>query len=255
MARRLELRFSDYYCLHHGVFVVAATFDAATNTAQNNGIGTLTQAHVGGATLSHAIFWIFSVSGSVISSVTYGGSAMTLVGTVATDAAGDFLACYVLKNPLGGSRSAVCTYSGNTFSEGGVVTVANGDGTVNIRAGSYSSQVGTGTAPSLSVTSANGDLVIDCVAQLPTTGTPSYSGSGQTQQGGTNIFGTAEATFSTEAATGTPTVMSETLVIGATWAHIAISIPAAGAATRGLFRQTPMNGLGVGGSFFSNPTG
>lgn len=39
-----------------------------------------------------------------------------------------------------------------------------------------------------------------------------------------------------------------------TIAHLNINV-AGGAPSRGLFMQTPMNGLGVGGSFFSNPLG
>ncbi len=159
-----------------------------------------------------------------------------------------------------------------------------------VGAGHTWTSTGTGTFTTLAISAwsgvttsspfdvENGAAVTSTTTIQPGSVTPAVSGSlllfaiGNNQTIGSNSINNSFVVMDTtnvvggqhEAAAHGYLVQSVAAPINPTWTiagtddilgRIAVFKPSAGGATRGLFMQTPMNGLGVGGSFFPNPLG
>lgn len=130
-----------------------------TNTGISNGTGSgtsLTISHTVGAGNLQAVYFMFAFFGSPSGlSVTYAGTAMTFIANSGQ--------CYIyrLVNPPMGTNNAVASVTGGTASRGVVVSYS-GVHQTNPNDTAVTS-FGTGTTPSVSVSSAAGKLVIDFV--------------------------------------------------------------------------------------------
>jgi hypothetical protein len=106
-----------------------------------------------------------------ITGVTYGGTAMVLVGTKETFPGGGSY-CYIfgLANPASGAQQIVVSGSSSAsgmFTSAQAITVTGSDTTATatggMRSGSYGSAQGSSTTASVVVATAAGDLAIDLV--------------------------------------------------------------------------------------------
>ena len=114
-----------------------------------------------------------------VSAISYGGSALTLVGTIA-NGTNSRIYIYRLLNPAQGTANLAVTFN-NAVDRGAVVAVAT---FFNVNQssplGTFASATGSSTAPSVDVTAATGQLVFDVLAVRNTTAlTP---GAGQSER-------------------------------------------------------------------------
>lgn len=160
-----------------------------------------------------------------VSGVTYAGVSMTLIGTI-TATGGCVVHMYALKNPASGANNVVATLSGPPWYYAFAAASYTGvDQTTPY--GTYASASGGSGTPTVDVSSASGELVVDALAARMN---PSSPGSGQTQRAlvnnasdGANI----RAAISEEAGAATTTMSWSGS--GATWAIIGLPLkPAAG---------------------------
>ena len=165
-----------------------------------------------------------------VTGVTYGGTSMVSAGTA--QASSDdirYLSWWTLASPAAGAQTVIATFSGANAdgSKGAAVTVTAGDPATVFRAASYIRAASTTDAPTITVTSAVDDLVIDAVVGLG----PSTVGAGQTERwlstGGDDVnphhWGTTKAGAASVA-------MSRTLVDVVFVAQVAASFKAVAAA-------------------------
>lgn len=137
---------------------------------------------------------------AVVTAITYGGDAMTLIGSE-TVPSGDEVYQYHRIAPAAGSQTFSMTFD-MLVDMGAVVTPLTGVHQVTPTGTPAGTHAGPGvSSASVNVTSAVGELVLDVIYLGDDTGmTP---GAGQTQQG------TASRVYvSTEAAAGSPVAMS-----------------------------------------------
>lgn len=117
--------------------------------------------------------------GVTISSVTYGGVALTLVGANTVSGASDAGGTYRLLSPTVGTANVVVTFSG-TGAPGGV-NAANLSGVnTTTPTGTFATATGTSNTPSVAVSGATDDLVLDVMAT--DLGSAPGVGAGQTAQ-------------------------------------------------------------------------
>jgi hypothetical protein len=100
-------------------------------------------------------------------SVKYGGVTMTLDGQSAANASGDVMYVYELANPATGAQTVLVTLGSASYANGVSISVTGGSTTQVMRTGTFASQVTNAVNPSLTVTSATGDLVVDFVGSRP----------------------------------------------------------------------------------------
>ncbi len=192
-----------------------------------SGTGTGTPVTVSHTTSGTGRLMLVGISGAVssgtvaVSGVTYGGVALSLVGT-ATAAAYQKTWIYQLVAPATGTANVVVTFSTapNTGAVVGVMTFTGVDQSVPL--GTFAGANGTSAAPSVNVSSASGELVFDTVNHY----WPLTVGANQTQRwntGSGSIYGGG----SSEPGAATVT-MSWTASGSDTWAIGAVPIkPAA----------------------------
>jgi uncharacterized repeat protein (TIGR01451 family) len=163
---------------------------------------------------------------NLASGVTYGGTALTSLGSTQNSDGLVHVQMYYLKNPPSGTANVTVSLLGLTNAAAGAMSFSGVDPINTFGAISSDSSTGTGTTdPSTTVASATNNLVIDAVALEGSAGALTVGG-GQTQRwtattGGaaTNIRGVG----STEAGAASVT-MSWTKANTAKWAIMAVSI-------------------------------
>ena len=231
----------------------AVAVDATTKNVSTSA-SSLTFAHTTG-TGSNRLMLVAVVVGAsastgnnagTVSSVTYGGTSLTQVGTVAEPGTRVRSYLYRLLNPPFGSNSVVVTLAAARPVYAGVTTFTGVDQTtplgtfVSTSAGDVSGAGGGGTSASLSVSSAANELVFDVIAVDRETGdnvSPS-AGAGQTARWTDNSSGFVAGGSSTEAGASTVT-MSWNWVASNQYAIGAVAIKPATANPTAAFTQTP----------------
>jgi hypothetical protein len=172
-----------------------------------------------------------NASSETVSSITYGGTSLTQVtsGSAANGTNVRVELWYLLAPAVGTDSSIEVTLSGSTAFAAGGVTLTGVNQTTPFD--SFTSATGSSTAPSVSVSSAAGDVVIDIMGCVDT---PTVTiGASQTLQ----WTAASPGTPSTDQATGAQSVeggaasvtMSHTLSSSQAWAIGAVSINPASA--------------------------
>ncbi|MBW7866243.1 MAG: DUF11 domain-containing protein, partial [Candidatus Hydrogenedentes bacterium] len=215
-----------------GTLVASVTpvFDAATSAATSS--TTHTFSHTTGTGPNRLLLVGVTVQDNnvTVSSITYGGTALTSVGTGTRGSGGSRLhmALYRLVNPPSGANDVVVTFS-STFQSGkgaviGASTYSNVNQTTPL--GTFVTANGSSTAPSVTATAVVGDLVYDTVASAVTGTTLTLpGGNGQTQRW-QNVSGTVvRGAASTETAAAASVVMNWTSGNG-NWVTGAVAIKA-----------------------------
>ncbi len=198
-------------------------FDAAS-FAQSPSTSVLTWTHTPVGTPSLAVVGVMLAdTGATVSTVTYGGQLMTLIRSDNwTSLAKTWL--YRLASPPAGAQTVTVTLSAADDKVAGAITVTGSDTSTPIS--NHAGATGNSATPSVTVTSASGELVVDTVTLFEGgTWTP---GAGQTERWDrqqTPVSGAG----STEAGAASVT-MSWTNTRADRWAISAASIKAAGAA-------------------------
>lgn len=171
--------------------------------------------------------WVFSTNGLAVTSVAYGAQTPTLISGSSD---GDILGCYELLSPASGSQTVTVTLNG-TSPRFCVYVVSRSGVNTSTPSGTPATATGESNAPSVTVTSASGQLVegFCCIAAPEGI---SSAGSGQTErENQTNWGDTAISTSAVEKA-GASSVQLDwttTNVDNPTWFAVAIPvIPAAG---------------------------
>ena len=161
-----------------------------------------------------------------VSGVTYNGDAMTAVPSGATNNGEYYITLYYLIAPDTGSNTISVSVTGNVFDFGGAgISITGAHQATPL--GTAATATGTSTAPSVNVTSASGELVVDALA-IVHGGTLSV-GSGQTSRWNAptaNAF--VKHAGSTEAGAAT-TTMSWSNSTSQAWAIAAVPVKPAAA--------------------------
>ena len=195
----------------------------AVSTGKVTNLASLTFSHTVGSGANRLLIVGVTMTKGIetCTGVTYGGTALTLIGqSQAGDAAKAYL--WKLASPPSGAASVVVTCSAAENFAGGAISFTG----VNINTnGGFAAASGTSTAPSVNVTSAAGELVVDAIASKGD-GISLAVGTSKTLQW-TNKTGTAKENAlgggSTEA--GAPSVtMSWTLGASKDWSIGAVSL-------------------------------
>jgi hypothetical protein len=155
-----------------------ATFDAAANARANDN-SRVSWIHT--ASGSHRLIVVGvsqTSSGTSISTVSYGGTAMTLIGTRINTTKNIAVSLYDLVAPPTGPQMVSVMFGGNVNVIAGSVSFTSVDQATPT--GTFASATGGGPSLSVTVTSAPTDVVIDT---LVTDSNPSsvIKGTGQTQ--------------------------------------------------------------------------
>lgn len=201
------------------------THDATTSdNTGNNGQQNPTTSHTGGTGQSNYIALAcitFQDTTGTLSSVTYGGQGMTRIGTdEGTATAASFASLWYLLAPPSGAQTVQAN-----FSEAINDTIFSVSTYYNVnQSNPFGTEVadnGSGTTISVVVTSAAGELVVDCVDAHPSTDT--YTAVGQTERSDIAISGNHWHGFSEEAGAASVT-MSWTHASSNEWATKAIPL-------------------------------
>lgn len=180
---------------------VPIAFDAASSTS---GVSTgLTWAHTVGAAGTNRILVVgisFDLRGSSITGVTYGGQALTFIGS--SSSAKTRMELWYIVAPPTGTNNVVVTGIGIAEKIGGATSWAGVHQTAPLGTAAFA--LGTSTTPSVNVTSAAGEVVVDTLATIDAESVT--VGAGQTQRwnvsqgdyrgGGSSAPGAATVTMS-----------------------------------------------------------
>lgn len=194
----------------------AVAFDAAT-TGTVGGANALTFSHtVGAGGADRLLIVAVSIDNRTVQSVTYGGVAMTNVGTATNGA--QISSMWRLIAPATGANNVVVTLSGGGTDIVAVATSYTGvDQTTPL--GTPVTATGNSVTASVAVTSATGEIVVDSVSSNLGTLTV---GEGQTQRGN-GVGGDNQGGSSTEPG-ATSVTMSWTIGSSSAWASVGVSI-------------------------------
>jgi Tfp pilus assembly protein PilV len=202
------------------------TFDAASS-AMSSPTNALTWTHTPVGTPSLVVVGVMLAdTGATVSTVTYGGTALTLIrSTVNGSLAKTWL--YRLASPPAGAQTVIVILSAADRKVAGAITVTGSDTATPIS--NHAGAIGTSTTPSVTVTSAAGELVVDTATSFE--GGTWTAGAGQTewwdrQQNPVSGAGSTEAGAASVTMSWTNTLNNE-------WAISAASIKAAGGAAVG----------------------
>jgi hypothetical protein len=143
---------------------VAVAFDAVSSASVANNAGTaLTWTHTPSGTPTAVAVAVQRYPNTFGATVTYGGVAMTLAASDGSLAGVINTEIWGLANPPSGAQTvSVGTGITGDYMEAGAITVTGSD-TTTCFSNSISAN-GTSAAPSVSVTSASGELVVDIVS-------------------------------------------------------------------------------------------
>ena len=186
--RGLLVAWLAFGLIFSGATARAAISVDAVSTSKVTNLVSLTFSHtVGSGANRLLIVGVTMTKGTkTCDSVTYGGTALTLIGVSQT---GDAVKAYLWKlaSPPSGAANVVVTCSAAENFAAGAMSFTNVD--ISSPNGTFAAASGTSTGPSVSVNSATGDLVVDAVASAGD-GVSLAVGASQTLQW-TNKTGTA----------------------------------------------------------------
>lgn len=140
-------------------------FDAISNLATpvTNSSATLTWTHTPvGVPTAVAVLVGGYLGNTIFTTVTYGGAAMT-AGTLYGVIGNTFCQIWFLANPSSGPQTVSMSGETSIYAAAAAITVTGSDTTTCFRNASGGTGTESGAGSSVSVTSASGDLVIDCV--------------------------------------------------------------------------------------------
>lgn len=198
------------------------SFDAVASNSVAGGGNTLTWTHtpVGVPTGVGVGVENFTANCSV-SSITYGAASLTQAVAQSIPGQNTNVELWGVANPPAGPQTVTVNFTGSTcFAQAGSITVTGGSTSTVFRA--TNSAQGSNNAPTVSVTSATGDLVVDVLGETSSSATPTAGGS-QTLRWGPLNAGSNTAAGSTLPATGASTSMSWSLSGSVPWGHAAAS--------------------------------
>lgn len=156
-----------------------------------------------------------------ISSVTYGGNAMTLVASV-VNTSSEVASIYALASPPSGAQTMEVTMGSSTLINARGISFTGGDATTAIR-GSGSTNSGTSTAAQVTQSSATDDMVLAfCVADDNTT--TQTAASGETARGSTFTCFTIFSAQTFTAPGATSVSMDVTLSTFRQWGIVSCSV-------------------------------
>jgi len=156
-----------------------------------------------------------------VSGVTYGGVSMVQEASQTISAGGSSVQIWALANPSAGAQTVVITCGQHMYTQAGSITVTGGSTVTAIRAANTA--LATSTTPSVSVTSATGDFIVDVVGSTGANVTTTAGGS-QNKRWGPTDAGTNTASSSTLPAGSGSTTMTWTLGSSVTWGQAAVSL-------------------------------
>lgn len=206
--------------------------DASTTTTATT--GPITIAHTTGSGSNRLMLVGISDRNRLVSSVTYGGVPLTLVGENSLNGNAR-VALYMLLNPASGTANVVVNF--NVVPDyGAVVNVATYSGVdQSSPLGTFASAQNFKNPPTVSVSAAVGDVVYDVVAARNST---LIAGTGQTQRW--NINSGSEITGGGSTKPGAATTTTTWTVSGnVDWAIGAVAIKPASAVSSTSFTQSP----------------
>jgi plastocyanin len=213
--------------------LLSITVNGTDTSAQTTGATSLTWSDTVAAGTDRAMFVELALDelGAPVSSVTYGGVALTLVGR---ENGNHSVEIWSLVNPTVGTANIVVTFGATTAAACGAVTF---DGVnQSTPTGTFAGATGTSATMSIAASSAAGDTVID--VEHWTGSASGYAiGSGQTSQ-----WKLTNATLlgaSTTAAGAVSATMGSTVTSSAQWEIGAVSIEAAAVASQVVYHQQP----------------
>ncbi len=202
----------------------------AVSTGTGGGAGPFTWSHTCSGSDRVLIVGVsHNDSGDTVTGMTYNGVSMTPVPSGATSNGQYFVTQYSLIAPATGTNTVSVSMSGNVFDFGAAaISLTGADQTAPL--GTAATATGSSTTPSVNVSSAGAEIVVDTLA-IVHSGTLSV-GAGQTQRWNTttsNAF--IKYAGSTESGSGT-TTMSWTNSTSQDWAIVAVPVkPVAAAGT------------------------
>ena len=205
----------------NGVFAIVADTTSSSNTGAA-GATSLTWSHIVNSGMNQVLIVEFASDSKdgTVTSLTYAGQALTLVGR--GKATGGRVEIWELVSPTVGTANIVANFNNKQQVVAGAVDFFGVDQTAPT--GTFISAGGTSTAPSVDVTSAIGDIVID--ALWGNDGVTATAGAGQTVQW-TNATGSStnfiRGAGSTEAGAASVT-MSWTLNSSVQWVDGGVSL-------------------------------
>ena len=201
------------------------TVDSVSSFA-GNGVGPFTWAHTCSGTdrLLRVTVSHFD-SSDAVTGVTYNGVALTAVPSGATTNGQCWITAYYLIAPDTGTHDIVVTVAGNVF-DFGAGAISYNDVHQTVPLGTAVTATGTGTTPTVDVSSATDELVDDGLVIIHS-GTLSV-GAGQTQRwNAIATFGFIKYAGSTEVGAAS-TTMSWSNSSSQTWAMVAIPVKPVG---------------------------
>lgn len=201
----------------------------ANTTHSATGVTSTSFSHTCGSQPNRGLFVVAALEGVLVNptsiTATYNGVSMTSIGTANAGTAQITICAFYLAKPASGANTVALSWT--TTSDIEVVARSyNGvhQGTPVLTGSFTSANFGPTTTPSLNVTTAAGDIVMDLLGVTPVTASGT-AGSGQTEildGSAGNIRGIA----SVEPATATPVAMSWTLSETANGVQLGFSIHA-----------------------------
>jgi len=211
-----------------GIDVKPASPNTATLTFAHTTAGANTLLVVG------VSFNLTNNAAATVSSITYNGVALTLIGTQNDASNTRRIEMWQLISPTAGANNVVVTISGLTATgtSFGVVAGATTFDNVDQNAplgtfASASDNTGTSTNPNVTVASNQGAMIIDTMAAGGNVTVSSFTGN-QTQQWNLTSIGTAAAVdvlgFGSTAPAAPNVTMSEVLSAGSNWAIGAVPV-------------------------------
>ncbi len=210
----------DYDAMSDWIDLLAITTNGSASSAQNTGVTSLSWSHTVASGSDRVMYVTLAIDGlgASVSSVTYGGVALTQVGRTTGNHAVEI---WRLVSPTVGTGTIAVSLGATTDIKGGAV-VYNGVDTSDPN-GSYFSATGTSTTASVTVTSQTNDVVLDITNW---DNNPSGYTIGAGQSSVWSLTNTAHRGIATTEAGAASVTMSSTVSASNQWEMGAISIRA-----------------------------
>ena len=199
---------------------MALAFDATSNSTGGS-VTSVTWSHTTSGADRALIVGVSFWNGSTesITGVTYAGTAMTSIGS-ALSPNNERAQQWKLSNPATGANNVVVSFSSVVDAACGAVSFTGARQTTASLTGTQATATGTSTAPSVNVSSAPGEIVVDTLSS--DVGDPDTVGAGQTERWNASSP-EADGAGSTEAGAATVT-MSWTLGASVPWALVGVGV-------------------------------
>lgn len=217
---------------------MAVTYDNASSTS-GSGVTSLTWSHTCTGSNLGLIVGVSFYPGNVesVTGVTYNGVAMTTIGSVLS--VDQRAHQWRLINPATGAHNVVVTFSDAVDAVAGAVSATGVHQTTMI--GTQATASGTAVEPTVDVTSATDELVVDCLCWWENGAGAPTVGADQTQRWEIHSTANADGAGSTQVGAATST-MSWTTPNAETWALAAVAFkPSASLAPIPIFAYNIIN--------------